>query len=237
MVHSFHLAEMPLRSAAAILARPLAESKVPGLQHGERLVLMRFGTPIVSPRRLQPRHVALFAQWEDEPALDRFLAEHPLGCRLAGGWHVRMQYLRRFGSIAAMGELPRVAGEWDEDEPIVAVTVARIKFPQLPRFIRWGKPVERLITEHPAALFSTGAHRPPRTVSTFSIWRSVRDMTDMVHGKSDVADPDRHRVAMMEQRRKDFHHESAFMRFRPLSEHGTWQGRRLLADGLAARPA
>jgi hypothetical protein len=33
---------------------------------------------------------------------------------------------------------------------------------------------------------------------------------------------------MVEQRRKDFHHESAFMRFRPLSEHGTWQGRRML---------
>lgn len=230
MIHSFHLAEMPVRSAAAILARPPTPSRVAGLQHGERLVLMRFGTPIVSPRRLEPRSLALFAQWDDEAALDRFLADHPLGQRLAGGWHVRMRYLRRYGSIAALGELPIVAGEWDDDEPIVAVTVARLKLPQLARFIRWGKPVERLIADHPAALFSTGAHRPPRTVSTFSIWRTVREMTEMVNGTSEVPDPDLHRAAMLEQHRKDFHHESAFMRFRPLSEHGTWKGRRLLPE-------
>ena len=49
----------------------------------------------------------------------------------------------------------------------------------------------------------------------------------MVHGHSDVPEAHTHAVAMAEQHRKDFHHESAFMRFRPLSEHGTWQGRRL----------
>jgi hypothetical protein len=37
---------------------------------------------------------------------------------------------------------------------------------------------------------------------------------------------------MAEQRRKDFHHESTFMRFRPLSEHGVWQGRQLLPQNL-----
>lgn len=97
-----------------------------------------------------------------------------------------------------------------------------------PRFLRWGKPVERLVAGHPAAVFSTAALRPPRTFSTFSIWRTVREMTEMVHGHSDVPEAETHAVAMVEQRRKDFHYESAFMRFRPLSEHGTWQGRRML---------
>ena len=47
----------------------------------------------------------------------------------------------------------------------------------------------------------------------------------MVHGRSAVADPERHAAAMVERRRRDFHHEFATYRFRPLSEHGTWEGR------------
>jgi hypothetical protein len=227
-MHSFHMAEVPARVAASALVRPPTRSSVPGLQHAECLAMMRFGTPILSPQRLQLRNLLMFAQWDDASALERFLADEPLGRRLASGWHVRMTYLRRFGSIAALGDLPAVAGEWDDDEPIVAVTVARLRMPEVPRFLRWGKPVELLIANHPAAVFSTGAHRPPRTISTFSIWRTVREMSEMVHGHSDVAHAEVHQVAMAEQRRKDFHHESAFMRFRPLSEHGTWKGQQLL---------
>ena len=199
-----------------------------GLQHAECLVLMRFGAPIVSLDRLQLRRLPMFAQWDSEPALDRFLDTGALGRRLAAGWHVRLQYLRRYGAIAALGDLPERAGTWDMEEPIVAVTIARMKPRELPRFLRWGRPVERLIASHPAAVFSTGAQRPPNTISTFSIWRTVREMTEMVHGRSDVPAAHVHQVAMAEQRRRDFHYESTFMRFRPLSEHGEWQGRRLL---------
>ncbi|MGY6501101.1 MAG: hypothetical protein ACXIVQ_09465 [Acidimicrobiales bacterium] len=230
MIHSYHLAELPGHTNAGILVRPPTAASVEGLQHADCLALMRFGAPIVSPSRLQLRRFAMFAQWDDEASLDRFLGNHPLGRRLAEGWHVRLQYLRRFGSLAGMGDLPVTAGEWDNEEPIVAITVARIKFPQLARFLKWGRPVERLITDHPAAVFSTGAFRPPRTVSTFSIWRTVREMADMVHGRSDVPHAEVHDVAMAEQRRKDFHHESAFMRFRPLAVHGTWHGSRLVPD-------
>ena len=154
---------------------------------------------------------------------------------MATGWHLRLHYLRRYGAIAALGDLPERAGSWDPDEPIVAVTIARMKFREVPRFLRWGRPVEHLIASHPAAVFSTGAQRPPNTISTFSIWRSVREMTEMVHGRSDVPNAHVHQVAMAEQRRRDFHYESTFMRFRPLSEHGVWQGRRLLADGVRQR--
>ena len=190
--------------------------------------MMRFGAPIISPARLQLRRFAMFAQWDDEAALDRFLDSHPFGRRLAGGWHVRLQYLRRYGSVAALDDLPERAGSWDPDEPIVAVTLARMKLREVPRFLKWGRPVERLIASHPGSLFSTGAQRPPHTISTFSIWRSVREMTDMVYGRGERTDAHVHQVAMAEQRRRDFHHESTFMRFRPLSEHGTWQGRPLL---------
>jgi hypothetical protein len=50
-------------------------------------------------------------------------------------------------------------------------------------------------------------------------------MTEMVHGHSEVAEPARHADAMAERRRRDFHREFATYRFRPLSEHGSWDGR------------
>jgi hypothetical protein len=226
---------MPARVSARTLLRPPDRTTVEGLQHAECLVLMRFGAPIVSLDRLQLRRFAMFAQWNDEFALDRFLDTDAFGRRLGTGWHVRLHYLRRYGAIAALGDLPERAGDWDLDEPIVAVTIARMRLRELPRFLRWGRPVERLVASHPAAVFSTGAQRPPNTISTFSIWRTVREMTEMVHGRSDVPDAHVHQVAMAEQRRRDFHHESTFMRFRPLSEHGQWQGRRLLPDGMRRR--
>ena len=225
MIHSFHLAVLPPWVTVRALRRP---PRADGLRHAECLALMRLASPAVSWERMQVRRLAMFAQWEDEAALERFLAEDALGRRLAGGWHVRLQYLRRYGEVAAFSGLPVRAGAWDMEEPIVAVTLARLKLPELPRFLKWGRPVERLVVNHPGTTFATAAIRPPRTFSTFTIWHSVREMTDMVHGRSAVAEGHTHAVAMAEQHRRDFHHESAFMRFRPLSEHGTWEGRRLL---------
>lgn len=231
MIHSFHLADLPASVSTVALLRPPDRTTVTGLQHAESLVLMRFGSPIASLARLQLRRFAMFAQWDDETSLERFLHSHRLGRRLASGWYVRLQYLRRYGSVAALHGLPERAGTWDPDEPIVAVTLARMKLRELPRFLKWGRPVERLVASHPATVFSTGAQRPPNTISTFSIWRSVREMNDMVHGRGAAADAAVHQAAMAEQRRQDFHHESTFMRFRPLSEHGEWQGRQFLPGG------
>ena len=186
---------------------------------------MRLGAPTVSPDRMQLRRVALFAQWRDEAAVERFLSEDALGRHLAGGWHVRLEFLRRWSTLKALPDLPARAGDWDPGEPVVAVTVARMRLREVPRFLRWGKPVERLVRDHPGVTLALAGFRPPRTISTFSIWRSVHEMEEMVHGTSAVPDPERHVAAMAERERRDFHHEFATFRFRPLSEHGAWGGR------------
>lgn len=82
----------------------------------------------------------------------------------------------------------------------------------------WGSPIFDL-----AAL---AAIRPPRTVSTFSVWRSQREMIEMVRGEGSAPVAGRHAAAMVERQRKDFHHEFTTLRFRPLTEHGEWEGRR-----------
>jgi hypothetical protein len=181
---------------------------------------MTLGSPVFLPWRYHPGQLAVFARWQSESAIDDFFAGSKLGAVLAGGWHVRMEFLRRWGRVTELEDLPIVASDYDDSLPVVAVTLARLKLSQALRFIRWGKPVEEQVRDHPAAVVSLAATRPLRTLSTFSIWRTQKAMTDMVHGRDGGPLAQRHSRAMQERDRKDFHHEFTTMRFRPLSEHG-----------------
>ena len=221
-LYSFHLAHLPLFRATGALLRP---PKAPGLRHIEVLAGMQLGAAVISPRRMQLQRMAVFAEWEDEAALLGFLAQHPFGRKLNEGWHVRLEFVRRWGEVRELAPLPDAAERLELDEPVVAVTVARMRLPELPRFIRWGRPVERQIRDHPEATLAMAAIRLPRTVSTFSIWTSTRAMTGMVFGRDDGEAARRHVEAMTERDRRDFHHEFTTLRFRPLSEHGSWDGR------------
>jgi hypothetical protein len=167
----------------------------------------------------------MFAWWESERAIDAFLRESELGRRLAEGWHVRLELLRRWGRVSGFDDLPASAGEGDPEAPVVAVTLARLKLPEVARFIHWGRPVEELVRDHPGTTLALAAMRPPRTFSTFSVWRSLREMTNMVRGLDAVPGAERHAAAMVERRRQDFHHQFTTLRFRALSEHGAWEGR------------
>ena len=233
MIHTFHLAEVPASVGARALMRPPGHDGPAGLDHAESMSLMRLGAPTISTDRLQLRRLAVFAQWRDEAAVDRFMERDPLGRALAQGWHVRLEVLRRWSTLAALPGLPVRAGTWEQDEPVVAVTLARMRIGQVPRFLHWGKPVERLVRDHPGVTLALAGFRPPRTISTFSIWRTVREMEEMVHGRSDLPAAQRHAAAMAERERHDFHHEFATYRFRPVSEHGAWEGR----TGIVPRPA
>jgi hypothetical protein len=214
-IFSFHLARTTLATTAAALLRPPAPSRVAGLRRMECMAVMALGSPIVSPARFQARNLAVFASWDDEHAIDRFLAEHALGRTLAAGWHVRMEFLRRWGRVSGFEDLPETAAHEDAAAPVVAVTLARLKLPEVPRFIRWGRPVEELVRDHPGTTLALAAMRPPRTVSTFSVWRSLREMTDMVRGRDAVPGARRHAAAMVERNRRDFHHQFTTLRFRP----------------------
>jgi hypothetical protein len=223
-IFSFHLVGTNPRLALGVFLRPSLLRSVGGLRHAECMAAMTLGSPILSMARLQLHHLAVFARWEDERALDSFLCETEMGRVFAEGWHVRLQFLRRWGRYPEFGEMPEPE-ENDPSLPVVAVTIARLKLPELFRFVHWGKPVEELVRDHPETTLALAALRPPRTFSTFSIWRSQQAMTDMVHGRGSGPGVARHAAAMAERNRKDFHHQFATFRFRSLSEHGEWLGR------------
>lgn len=224
-VFSFHLAKTELGTTARALWSPPTPQRVIGLHHAECLSLMTLGAPILSPARMQLHRLAMFAAWESATAIDDFLETTKLGRELADGWHVRLAFQRRWGHIRELNGLVDHIDEQPISSPVIAVTLARMRLLQVPRFIRWGRPVEQLVRDAPGSMLALAAMRPPRTVSTFSIWASLEAMQDMVRGKSDMARPKRHADAMVERERKDFHFEFTTLRFRAISEHGTWEGR------------
>jgi len=228
---TFHLANTQVTSTIRAILRPPNFKTVSGLKHVECMVPMTLGRPVSLPWRYRPNQIALFARWESESDIDQFLATSKLGRELVNGWHVRMEYLRRWGQISELDGLEPVAADHGDQRPVVAVTLARLKILQAPRFIRFGKPVEEQVRDNPETTISLAAMRPLGTLSTFSIWKSQKAMIDMVHGRSNGPRDARHANAMKERNRKDFHHEFTTMRFRPMSEHGSWEGRERYLPG------
>jgi len=224
-VFTFHIAKTTVQSALQALWSPPKNQNTPGLIHAECMTSMTLGSRIFSPSRMLIRQVALFAQWENEEAIDHFLEHDNLGKTLAKGWHTRLIYLRQWGTAKGF-VIPKDAHEFDDpDAPVVAVTLARLKLTEVPRFIRWGRPVEKLVRDHPGTTLALAAIRLPRVVSTFSVWKSRKEMVDMVHGHSSVPQPQRHAQAMKERERKDFHFQFTTLRFKPIAEYGSWNGR------------
>ena len=72
----------------------------------------------------------------------------------------------------------------------------------------------------------TAAARLPRFVMTFSIWRTVSEMRDYALGRPDP----RHLNAIKADRWKTFHHQEAFVRFRPYASSGSWRGHDPVAE-------
>ncbi|MFN6944273.1 MAG: hypothetical protein ACK4ND_04960 [Cytophagaceae bacterium] len=223
-VFTFHLAKTTVKFALKAFWNPPKPENVPGLIHAECMTAMTLGSPILSSSRMLFRQVAVFAQWEDEKAIDNFLGNDDFGKTLAKGWHTRLLYVRQWGRINEF-VIPKDVHELDDpNAPVVAVTLARMKLFQVPRFIHWGRPVEKLVRDHPGITLALAAIRLPRTVSTFSIWKSQKEMLEMVHGHSSVPQPKRHAQAMKERERKDFHYQFTTLRFKPIAEFGTWEG-------------
>jgi hypothetical protein len=230
VIVSVHIADVgPLRALRLFLRRP-DEAQVPGLTYWEPVTTAPLG-PGALPRPT-PGRAGLIAAWEDDAGLDRFLAEHPLAAELGGGWHVRLEPLRVFGAWAGMRGLPSRELPVDDDEPVVVLTLGRLRLRRALPFLRSAVAAEAAAVGDEAMIASTGLARPPHLVSTFSIWRSAAAMRRYAFGKLGA-----HQAAVEADRRRPFHHESAFIRFRPYASHGTWDGRDPLADLLGTATA
>lgn len=222
-VFTYHLIKPSLLQALKIMFSPLMPKNIKGLIHAETMSVMILGSPTFSVSRIFSREIVVFAQWRTEDDFEKFIKKDAIGKLLSKGWFVKLQFIRQWGSISGF-EIPDATNSYDH-EAVVAVTIARMKYKEIPRFIRWGRPVEKLVRDHSGTTLSLASIRHPNVVSTFSIWKTQKEMTDMVKGHSKVPQPERHFDAMKERDRKDFHFEFTTLRFRPIKEVGIWKGR------------
>lgn len=229
MIVSVHLAEVGWRRAPGMLRGQARPSDVSGLSYAEPVLStpLRDG-PVPRPG---PGRVGLIAAWENDGALDSFLDDHPLAARFAAGWHVRLEPLRVYGSWSRMPGLPTREKPVDDEEPVAVLTLGHTKLHRAVPFLRSSAPAERAAVEHPAVLASTAFARPPRFVSTFSLWRSAAAMRDYAHSGDGA-----HQAAVRADRDKPFHREAAFIRFRPYASQGSWGGSDPLATLVPSTP-
>jgi hypothetical protein len=218
LIASVHLADVGKRAALGLVRRGLDPAGVPGLRYAEVTVAARLGGELLPAP--QPGRVGLIAGWADDQALDAFLATHPLAARLGGGWHTRLEPLRVSGHWSALPDLPRDEQPVDDDEPVAILTLGRLRVARVVPFLRASAAAEGQAVADPALLAGTGLARPPRLVATFSVWRSAAAMRAYAYGRT-AAD---HVAAVKAHNARSFHHESAFVRFRPYDHHGTWDG-------------
>jgi hypothetical protein len=218
VIVSVHIAELGVRRSLALLRKGRRPLEAPGLRYAEAAGLV----PLAGKAPpLPPRGTILISSWDDDSALDRFLAERPID-----GYHVRMKPTRIVGAWPEMPGLPVEEEEMEPDEPAAVLTLGRPRLLRLGRFARTSRAAEKLAVGHPALMAGTAAARLPRFVATFSLWRSVAEVRDYALGRPDQ----RHLNAIKADRATPFHHQSAFVRFRPYASSGTWGGR----DPLAA---
>ncbi len=231
MILSVHLADVGVRNAQRLQRKGLRRRETPGLRHAELTTLAPLGGGFLP--RPTPGRVGLIGVWDDDDALDGFLSGHALARSLAHGWRVRLRPTHVFGAWAPLPEPLGEEPDLQADEPAAVLTIGHLRLTQAVRFLRASAKAEAQALADPALLASTGLARLPRLVATFSLWRSAAAMRAYARGDGDT----RHRDASREHAARPFHHDAAFIRFRPYAAEGSWDGVEPLASVRAATPA
>jgi hypothetical protein len=223
MIASVHIADVGVRTALGRAGKAPRPSDLPGLRHAN----VGLAAPLSKRMLPSPQfgRAGLIAFWDDEASLDRFEADHPLAQLLADGWHARLEPLRMFGSWPGVPDDIARSRTDDVDGDKVVLTLGRLRLPQAPRFLRTSAKAEGALAGASGLTWATGLAKPP-FVATCSLWQSSKALSDYAFGHGDAA----HADAIKEQARKQFHHESAFIRFRPLAIRGSLDGKNPLPE-------
>jgi len=227
MIVSVHLADVGWRAAPRILRANSSLAAIGGLRYAKTVLTAPLSENLLPSPRIGG--VGLIASWDEDGALDQFSASHPLAEQLSGGWHVRLEPLHVYGAWSGMPDLPTQERPISDEEPVAVLTLGQLRLTRLAAFLRASSLAEGEAIADPGLLASTGLARPPRMLATFSLWQSAKAMRNYAHERSGGA----HTAAVRAHKEQPFHHQSAFVRFRPYASVGRWEGR----DPLAARLA
>lgn len=218
MIASVHIADFSVGSALATLRKRPDPVEIPGLRHADLALAAPLSKTTLPPLRIG--RVGLVAFWDDDRAIDAFLADHPLGARMGGGWEIRLEPLRMYGSWPGVPSDIPPSRRTDYEGPAAVITLGRLKLPQAPRFLRTSAKAEGAALQADGLVWATGLARPP-FFSTCSLWESTKALSVYAYGHREPA----HSHAIDADKTKAFHHQSAFIRFRPVFSRGSLGGR------------
>jgi hypothetical protein len=214
VIASVHIADMDMGTALAALRSSPAPS---GLRFGATMTCAPLSGALLSRPSL--RRVGFIAFWDDDDAVDAFLADDPAAARFRHGWHARLDPVRVSG---AWPGVPDGVGHGRTDGPALTVTLGRLRLSQASRFLRASARAGASALTAQGFLWGTGMARPP-LVATCSLWQDSAALAAYAH------QPGAHADAVGADRRRPFHRRSVFIRCQPYRVGGSLEGRNPLS--------
>jgi hypothetical protein len=175
------------------------------------------------------RRWGMFAVWDDDAALDRFLTSSRVARRWAAfaqeRYVVRLAPVRWHGAWGRRdpfaGAVPADAG----DGPVAILTRAAIRTRCAPAFYRATAWPNADLPQQPGVLAAVGiGERPLLRQANFSLWRTLEDATRFAYARP------AHGNVVRRARAGAWFAEELFARFVPYGSDGTWDGRDPLRD-------